>query len=144
MQKKDKSTRVSLYNRCLNGIERVGNGLPHPVILFAMFALAVVVISAVCAALGVSATGMLVSGGELKVAASYAGLLLADETGEIVITGGTIEGSVYGAGIGDIVLANNDGGAAQMIAHDKTLIASVTICGVIDHFTVDGEIREDH
>ena len=32
--------------RCLNGIERVGNSLPHPVILFAVFALAVVVISA--------------------------------------------------------------------------------------------------
>ena len=58
--------KVSLYNRCLNGIERVGNGLPHPVILFAIFSLAIVVISAVCAALGVSATGELISGGELK------------------------------------------------------------------------------
>ena len=39
--------------RCLNGIERVGNALPHPVTLFAIFALAVIVISALCAALGV-------------------------------------------------------------------------------------------
>ena len=38
--------------RALNGIERVGNALPHPVTLFAIFALAVVVISAVCAAMG--------------------------------------------------------------------------------------------
>ena len=52
--------KVSLYNRCLNGIERVGNSLPHPIILFAIFALAIVVISAVCAAMGVSATGQLV------------------------------------------------------------------------------------
>ena len=52
--------------RCLNGIERVGNALPHPVTLFAIFALAVVVISAICAAMGVSATGNLVSGGELR------------------------------------------------------------------------------
>ena len=52
--------------RCLNGIERVGNALPHPVTLFAIFALAVIVISALCAALGVSATGNLISGGELK------------------------------------------------------------------------------
>ena len=58
MQKK--TNKVSLYNRCLNGIERVGNGLPHPVTLFALFALAIVVISAVCAAMGVSATGQLV------------------------------------------------------------------------------------
>jgi len=68
MQKKHKSAKVSLYNRCLNGIERVGNGLPHPVILFAIFALAIVVISAVCAALGVSATGQLVvTEGDAKV-----------------------------------------------------------------------------
>ena len=66
MSKKQTDNKISLYNRCLNGIERVGNGLPHPVILFAIFALAIVVISAVCAALGVSATGNLVSNGELK------------------------------------------------------------------------------
>ena len=66
MSKKQTDNKISLYNRCLNGIERVGNGLPHPVILFAIFALAILVISAVCAALGVSATGNLVSNGELK------------------------------------------------------------------------------
>ena len=58
--------KVSLGARCLNGIERVGNKLPHPVTLFAIFALAIVVISAICAAFGVSATGELISGGELK------------------------------------------------------------------------------
>jgi len=62
----NKSEKKSgLLNRCLNGIERVGNALPHPVTLFAIMALAVVVISAICAAMGVSATGNLVSGGEL-------------------------------------------------------------------------------
>lgn len=39
------------------------------------------------------------------------------------------------AGVGDIVLVNNDGGAAQMIVGDKTLIASVTVCGVVDSYT---------
>ena len=39
------------------------------------------------------------------------------------------------AGLGDIVLVNNDGGAAQMIVDDYTIIASVTICGVIDSYT---------
>ncbi len=43
------------------------------------------------------------------------------------------------AGIGDIVLTNNDGGAAQMIMEDKTLIASVTVCGVIDSYTWQGK-----
>ena len=59
MSKKADTKKVSLYNRCLNGIERVGNSLPHPVVLFAIFSLAIVVISAVCAMLGVSAFGAL-------------------------------------------------------------------------------------
>ncbi len=43
------------------------------------------------------------------------------------------------AGTGDIVLINNDGGAAQMIMGDKTLIASVTVCGVVDSYTWQGK-----
>jgi microcompartment protein CcmK/EutM len=42
------------------------------------------------------------------------------------------------AGIGDIVLVNVDGGAANMFTGDKDLIADVTICGVLDSFTIDG------
>ena len=42
------------------------------------------------------------------------------------------------AGIGDIVLVNNDGGAAQMIMDDTKLIASVTICSVIDSYSWQG------
>ena len=48
------------------------------------------------------------------------------------------------AGVGDIVLVNNDGGAAQMIFEDKTLIASVTICGVVDSFTCQGKTTYCH
>ena len=71
MQRMSKSknsspAKPSLYNRWLNGIEAVGNKLPHPIALFALLALVIVVISAICAALGVSATGELISGGELK------------------------------------------------------------------------------
>ena len=69
--------KVSLYNRCLNGIERVGNSLPNPIALFAIFAMAIVVISAICAAAGVSATGMLVSGGEVNT--ERAAIMLLDE-----------------------------------------------------------------
>jgi len=43
------------------------------------------------------------------------------------------------SGVGDTVLVNNDGGAAQMVFEDKTLIASVTICGVVDHYTYQGK-----
>lgn len=51
----------SLFSRFLNGVERVGNKLPHPMALFGLFALAVVILSAVFEAMGVSATGELVN-----------------------------------------------------------------------------------
>ena len=69
----------SLYTRWLNGIERVGNALPHPVFLFALLGLGVVALSAVCAALGVSATGELVAGGEMTVTTVQAVSLLTRE-----------------------------------------------------------------
>lgn len=52
--------KVSLFNRFLNGVEKVGNALPHPITLFAIFTLAIVIISAICSMLGVSATGELI------------------------------------------------------------------------------------
>ncbi len=61
-----KTKKGSLYSRWLNGIEAIGNRLPHPIALFAIFTLAVVVISAICSMLGVSATGQLIVDGELK------------------------------------------------------------------------------
>lgn len=66
MKKQPNTEKVSLYNRWLNGIERVGNSLPHPIALFALFGLAIVIISAVCSALGVSATGELIVNKELQ------------------------------------------------------------------------------
>lgn len=48
------------------------------------------------------------------------------------------------AGVGDIVLANNDGGAAQMVVEDRSLIASVTVCGVIDSYTWQGRTVNCH
>lgn len=48
------------------------------------------------------------------------------------------------AGPGDTVLINNDGGSAQMVVGDKTLIASVTICGVVDHYTYRGQTTFVH
>lgn len=43
------------------------------------------------------------------------------------------------AGVGDIVLVNVDGGAAKMLLEDDELIADWTICGVLDHVSVDGD-----
>jgi microcompartment protein CcmK/EutM len=43
------------------------------------------------------------------------------------------------AGVGDTVLVNVDGGATKMFFNDDELIADWTICGVLDHFSVDGK-----
>ncbi len=58
MNNKNKS---SLMDRGLNSIERVGNKLPHPITMFGVLILAIIVISAICEATGVSATGELVN-----------------------------------------------------------------------------------
>lgn len=50
-----KTKDKGLFNKFLNGIERVGNKLPHPVTLFAIFAAIVVVISAIAGKAGVNA-----------------------------------------------------------------------------------------
>ena len=48
------------------------------------------------------------------------------------------------AGIGDIVLTNNDGGAAKMIPGDREIIAGLTICGVVDSYTWQGRTVQCH
>lgn len=50
---------------------------------------------------------------------------------------------VADAGIGDIVLVNIDGGAASMFLGQQ-FIGDLTICGVIDHITYEGQTREYH
>ena len=46
------------------------------------------------------------------------------------------------SGIGDVVLVNMDGGAANMILDNKEIVADFTICGVIDHFTYEEETTD--
>ena len=45
-----------LLTRCLNVVERAGNRLPDPLIVFGIFAGIVIVVSAVMAGIGVSVT----------------------------------------------------------------------------------------
>lgn len=50
----EQSKKNGFIMRSLNGIERVGNKLPHPVTLFFIFAAVVIVLSAIFSAIGVS------------------------------------------------------------------------------------------
>ncbi len=61
MGKANENRKTSFLNRWLNGIERVGNRLPHPISIFAILVLGVILVSAVCEMAGVSATGELVN-----------------------------------------------------------------------------------
>lgn len=65
--------------------------------------------------------------------------LEGEETGEELIALDAAD-----AGVGDIVLVNNDGGAAQMVMNDNTLIASITVCGVVDSYTWQGKTVHCH
>ncbi|MDP0488677.1 MAG: AbgT family transporter [Fusobacterium sp. JB021] len=46
--------KKGMFNRFLDGVEVVGNKLPHPMTIFVMLSLIVVVVSAICAKAGVS------------------------------------------------------------------------------------------
>ncbi len=63
MDKAVKSTqeKKSVFQKCLDGIEVVGNKLPHPITLFALFCAAIMIISAVAAGVGLSAEGELIN-----------------------------------------------------------------------------------
>ena len=116
--------KVSLYNRCLNGIEKVGNGLPHPVVLFAILALAIVVISAVCAALGVSATGELVSGGKLQETTVKVVSLLTKDGLAYMFTSAVNNFTTY-APLGMVLVAMLGVGVAEQSGMIDTLLKKV-------------------
>ena len=124
MTKKTQGGKVSVYDRCLNAIERVGNGLPHPIILFAIFALAIVVISALCAALGVSATGELVSGGQLQETTVHAVSLLTKEGLAYMFTSAVNNFTTY-APLGMVLVAMLGVGVAEKSGLINTLLKNV-------------------
>ncbi|MDZ7825308.1 MAG: AbgT family transporter [Gammaproteobacteria bacterium] len=84
--------------RILNGIEVLGNRLPHPTLLFAWMALGVLVLSAIAAALGVSAVHP-VSGETLQAVNLISG------EGLRRILAGTVENFTGFAPLGTVLVA---------------------------------------
>ena len=126
MSKKSESTS-GWMSRFLNMIERVGNSLPHPITLFALFTLAVIVISAICAALGVSATGNLVSGGTLTQTTVTAVSLLTREGLTFIFTSAVNNFTTY-APLGMVLVAMLGVGVAEQSGLIDTLLKrAVTI-----------------
>ena len=114
MTKKEKNTsgKTTLYNRWLNGIEAVGNRLPHPIALFALVARVIVLVSALCAALGVSATGELISNGELQETTVTAVSLLTREGLAYIFSSAVTNFTTY-APLGMVLVAMLGVGVAE-------------------------------
>lgn len=54
VQAKKASKKKGLFNFFLDGVEKAGNKLPHPVTLFALFAFAIIIISEICSRAGLT------------------------------------------------------------------------------------------
>ncbi len=113
--------KQSLYNRWLNGIEVIGNRLPHPIALFAYFAAAIVVLSALCAALGVSATGELISNGEIQETTVSAVSLLTRD-GLIFMLTNAVDNFTSYAPLGMVLVAMLGVGIAEQSGLIHTLL----------------------
>ncbi|MGI6270106.1 MAG: AbgT family transporter [Candidatus Howiella sp.] len=59
--------KTSMFTRALGAVERLGNRLPHPVTLFAILTLGIVLLSWICAVCGVSAAGEMIDPATLEV-----------------------------------------------------------------------------
>ena len=121
MSKKNAPQKTGLLDRALNAVEIAGNKLPHPVTLFACLALFVVVLSAVLAALGVSATGLLVSGGELKETTVTAVSLLTKEGMAYILSNAVSNFTSY-APLGMVLVAMLGVGVAEQSGMINTLL----------------------
>ena len=114
---------TKLYNRCLNGIEVIGNNLPHPVLLFTLLSGAIVVISAICSMLGVSATGELISDGQLTETTIQAVSLLTPEGISYMLTNAVTNFTSY-APLGMVLVAMLGVGVAEQSGLINALLKS--------------------
>ena len=48
------------------------------------------------------------------------------------------------AGVGDTVLVVADGGGSDILLENDAVIADLTICGVVDHYTLDKKTHDFH
>lgn len=113
--------KTNLYNRWLNGIEAIGNRLPHPIALFASFAAAIVIISAICSALGVSATGELIVDGKLQETTVSAVSLLTKDGLTYMLTNAVNNFTSY-APLGMVLVAMIGVGVAEQSGLIHTLL----------------------
>lgn len=115
--------KKSLFQKCLDGIEKVGNKLPHPITLFSLFCLAIIIISAVAAARGLSVKAELINRAtnELEVQTISAVSLLSRE-GIIYMLENAISNFVNFAPLGMVLVGMLGIGTAEGSGYISALL----------------------
>lgn len=114
MQGAGRSKKPTLFGRFLNGVEAVGNRLPHPITLFALLSLVIILLSALCAALGVSAAGEMVNSktGEVELQ-TFRAVSLLDRDGLAYILTNAVSNFTSYAPLGTVLVAMLGVGVAE-------------------------------
>ncbi|MFI3250041.1 MAG: AbgT family transporter [Eubacteriales bacterium] len=145
----EKKVKVSLFDKFLNTVENVGNKLPHPVLLFAELAFLVVIVSAICEAMGVSAVGTIISGGELTETTIKANSLFNGEGFAWMLSSaisnftgyaplGTVMGAMLGVGV-----AERSGLISAMLKRVVEVTPKSLICPVMVFLGVMSNVASD-
>lgn len=123
MSNTEKKQKGSLFNRFLNGVEIAGNKLPHPVTLFALLALAIIVISAICEVLGVSATGELVNNATKEIELqTVTAVSLLNSSGLVYMLTKAVSNFTSYAPLGVVLVAMLGVGVAEGSGYIPTLL----------------------
>jgi len=115
--------KENLYNRSLRVIERIGNGLPHPIALFSALTLGIVLLSALCSSLGISATGELIVDKKLQETTVSVVSLLTPEGLSYMLTSAVENFTTY-APLGMVLVAMLGVGIAEQSGLINTLLKS--------------------
>lgn len=115
--------KENLYNRSLHVIERIGNGLPHPIALFSALTLGIVLLSALCSSLGLSATGELIVDKKLQETTISVVSLLTPEGLSYMLTSAVENFTTY-APLGMVLVAMLGVGIAEQSGLINTLLKS--------------------
>ena len=123
MAKNNKSGKTPLFFRFLNAVEAVGNRLPHPITLFFIFCIAIVIISEICKIFGVSATGELVNAttGEIEPTTVNA-VSLANTDGIVYMLTNAVKNFTSFAPLGVVLVAMLGVGTAEGSGYVSSLL----------------------
>ena len=115
--------KVSLFDRFLNGVERVGNKLPHPIALFAIFAAVTALLSAIFAAMGVSASGELINRATNTVEMqTITAVSLLNQKGVIYMLTSAVKNFTGFAPLGVVLVAMLGVGVAETSGYIPTIL----------------------